>query len=281
MSNLEKSFDRLALNNNLIESNNQNNIYNMSNATLGQIPKIKGALCSLSGNNYEKLIHSIVKNCTLNNKPFNSQKEEELAGSSSKNDIICNFNSTKDLGIEVKKYNTPDWMQCSVKYDKVNNKWIASNGKNSEQCRNIFNNILNKLNLYNGEIPPFMISSKTHEQWLEIKKSTNKWDDIYIDVPPNTIADLYKAKGCHYIQISDNYGLYHLNNDICNFGVPLFKVEQQLRIRTKIHSRKNKKGFCSLSITAACQPKNINELIPSNYTLDCKERLPNNLIYIT
>ena len=41
---------------------------------------------------------------------------------------------------------------------------------------------------------------------------------------------------------------------------PEFTCEQELRIRTKIHSTKNSKGFCSLSVTAACKPKNINNI---------------------
>lgn len=80
-----------------------------------------------------------------------------------------------------------------------------------------------------------------------------------------------------YIQISDGYGLYHYLNDICGFGVPLFQIKQQLRIRTKIHTKKNKKGFCSLSVTIACYPKKIKDLVPSIYSLDDKTKLPCNL----
>ena len=78
--------------------------------------------------------------------------------------------------------------------------------------------------MYDGEIPPFMEKSITHEEWTNIKKETNKWDDKYIDIPSYTISMLYKAKGCSYVQISDGYGLYHLGNDVCKFDVPLFKI---------------------------------------------------------
>jgi hypothetical protein len=90
---------------------------------------------------------------------------------------------------------------------------------------------------------------------------------------------LYKAKGCSYVQISDGYGLYHLGNDVCNFDVPLFNIEQRLRIRTKIHTRKDKKGFCKLSITIACQPKDIKTIPQSKYSLDDKDKLPLCLTY--
>jgi hypothetical protein len=73
--------------------------------------------------------------------------------------------------------------------------------------------------------------------------------------------------------------LYHLGTDVCGFDVPLFETEQQLRIRTKIHARKNKKGFCALSVIIACQPKKIKQLQPSKYSLDNKSKLPINLVH--
>jgi hypothetical protein len=247
---------------------------------LNNLKKHKGSQCSKSGNDYEKQIYRVVNKCSLNGKPFNTQTEDELAGSSSKNDIVCNFIDEKDIGIEAKKSNTPDWMQCSIKYNNETKKWEGSKKcKIPVESREIFNNLINEINLYDGDIPPFMKKTITHEEWVKIKKETNKWDDKYIDIPPDSISGLYQAKGCNYIQISDGYGLYNLGNDTCLLDVPLFHIEQQLRIRTKIHTRKNKKGFCKLSVTIACQPKNIKALIPSKYSLDNKDKLPPNLIY--
>ena len=203
----------------------------------------KGSLCSKNGNKYEKDVYNVVKNTYLNNVLFNTQKETELAGSTAKNDIECNFKSKKDIGIEIKKYNTPDWMQCSIKYNEEINTWQPTIRGRVPRCREIFENLIKDLELYNGDIPPFMKKSITHEEWLNIKKETDKWDDCYIDIPNITIKELYKAKGCYYIQISNGYGLFHLGEDICNFGVPEFIIEQQLRIRTKIHARKNKQGY--------------------------------------
>lgn len=252
----------------------------MEEETILQPSMLRGSQCSVSGNNYEKKIHSVVKNTYIDDKPFNTQKVEELAGSSSKNDIECNYIECRDIGIEVKKCNTPDWMQCSIKYNKHTNRWEGTEkSKNPSECKNIFNELINKLNLYDGQIPPFMEKSITHEEWINIKKETNKWDDKYIDIPCDTISMLYKAKGCSYVQISDGYGLYHLGNDVCNFDVPLFNIEQRLRIRTKIHTRKDKKGFCKLSITIACQPKDIKTIPQSKYSLDDKDKLPLCLTY--
>jgi len=64
------------------------------------------------------------------------------------------------------------------------------------------------------------------------------------------------------------------------FNVPEFICEQQLRIRTKIHKRNDSNGYCKLSVTVSCQPKNIKKLIDSNFSLDDISKLPINLIYI-
>lgn len=242
-------------------------------------PFSKGYYCSKSGNLYEKEIYDIVKRCTFNGKPFNTQIEEELAGSSSRNDIECNFINVKDIGIEAKKFNTPDWMQCSIKYNNDGTWSGVEKSKIPIKSREIFNNVINDINLYDGEIPPFFKKQITHEEWVQIKKKTHIWNDKYIDIPCDTISRLYKAKGCHYIQISDGYGLYHLGDDKCELRVPLFNIKQQLRIRIKVHTRKNKKGFCNLSVTISCQPKQIKDLVSSQYSLDNKDKLPPTLFY--
>ena len=203
--------------------------------------KSKGAVCSINGNAYEHVVHKVVKYCNIVGEPFNVQNKNDLAGSSSKNDLTCQYKS-KDFGIEVKKAKTPDWMQCSIK--------------------------------------PFIENPLTHDEWKNIKSVSDKWNDVYLDIPSDTIQKLYAAKGCHYIQISDN-GLYHLGNDFCSFGVPLFEIEQRIRIRTKIHSRSNKFNYCSLSVTVACQPCNIKDLNPSPYSLDDINKLPLNLDYLS
>jgi hypothetical protein len=175
---------------------------------------------------------------------------------------------------------SPDWMQCSLIYNETMKKWIGSSrNKIPEKSKIIFEELISNIQLFNGNIPLFMIKDITHEEWINIKKQTNDYNDTYINCPNNIIQNLYKEKGCYYIQIS-NKGLYHLGNDICNFNVPEFIHDQQLRIRTKIHTKKNNKGFCKLSVTIACQPKNIKNLISSSYSLDNIKSLPANLIYI-
>lgn len=243
---------------------------------------VKGKKCSINGKKYEKQVYRVVSHCELNGYPFNTQSLDELGGSTSVNDICCNLKSDNDIGIEIKKYNSPDWMQCSIKYNLNDNKWMPSKkGKIPKECSKIFEDLINEKQLYDGHIPPFILNSVTHEEWVKIKKETSRWNDYYFDVPKDTIRKLYSLKECYYIQLSNDYGLYHLGNDICNFNVPIFEIEQQIRIRTKVHSKKTSKGFCSLSVIASCQPKNITkDLNPSLYSLDHKDKLPLLLKYI-
>jgi len=239
----------------------------------------KGSGCSINGKKYELQVYNIVKNSKLNGNNFNTQNEYELGGCSSKNDIECNMLSERDISIEIKKSKTPDWMQCSLKYDNINNKWIGSTkNKIPEASKKVFEDLISTNTLFNGNIPPFMLKDITHEEWVKTKKETTDYNDSYIDCPNDTIMKLYCEKGCSYIQISEK-GLYHLGNDVCDFKVPAFICEQRLRVRTKIHEKKNKKGFCKLSVTIACQPKNINNLINSEYSLDNHMKLPLNLGY--
>lgn len=237
---------------------------------------IKGSECSVSGNAYEKLVYNIVKKCNIDGKAFNTQSETDLGGSRRFNDIECNFKGQKDTCIEIKKYNTPDWMQCSLKFDKLSKKWTASK---SSHCKELFDGIIGKLNIFNGELPPFVERKMTYDEWTQIKKETCLWNDIYFDIPPDTIRKLYQHKGCNYIQISDGYGLYHLGTDLCNFGVPIFEIQQHLRIRIRVHSKKTKDGNCSLSVMASCKSKKIKNLSFSKFSLDNIEKLPAQLIY--
>ena len=239
----------------------------------------KGSECSVQGNKYENAIYNIVKHTKINGKNFNTQKKEELGCSSARNDIECNYVYKCDIGIEIKKANTPDWMQCVLKYDAILNKWKTSEkSKIPEDSRHIFDKLIKNVNLYNKP-PPFLEKDITHKEWLQIKQEDSTWNDKYISIPDNTIRQLYYKKHCQYIQISDGYGLYRLNDDVCEFKVPLFTVKQRLRIRIKVHTKKNNLGYCKLSVTMSCQPINIKQLKISDFSLDNKEKLPQNLIY--
>jgi len=257
----------------------KNKEYQNKIKTLEKTNISKGSLCSVYGKKYEKHIHSIINQCYIDGKKILLENEKNLGGCSTRNDITCNYKNNI-VGIEIKKYNTPDWMQCSIKYDAIKNQWKSSEkSKISKKARDIFEELINNITIFKGQLPPFLEKQLTYNEWIEIKKNNDAWNDQYIDIPNDIIRKLYTIKNCQYIQISDGYGLYHLGNDICNFNVPLFDIKQQLRIRIKVHATNSKKGFCVLSITLACQPKNIKLIETSKYSLDDKNKLPKNLIY--
>lgn len=230
------------------------------------IKSCNGRKAARSGEEYELKVFNVCKMLMFNNNKFCTINK--VGGFSDGHDLICMNNATK-IPIEVKKSKTPDWMQMSLMY--INNCW-QSKGSNKipDIAVSIFNDILKGKTIFNNNIPKFVNEKITHKEWTKIKYPDFK--DQYIPCKPDTIAKLYKSKGCYYIQVS-GYGLYHTGEDPCNFNVPYFECNQQIRIRTKIHA-KNKNGYLRASIMAACQPINISKLPKSNYTLDSLDKLP-------
>lgn len=221
-------------------------------------------------NNFNNFKNSKNSKTKQRNENFCNQKISDLGGSSARHDLTCKFNG-KPIHIEIKKCGTPDWMQMSIM--KTMNTWHAKeHTKIPKSSVSIFNNILKEYELFHNKIPPFMHRNVTHGQWVILKRRTNYFRDMYIDCPSDTISRLYKEKGTHYIQVSD-YGLYHTGEDPCGFGVPYFECEQELRIRTKIHSR-NLTGFMKASVIAAAKPVDITKLEKSPISLDNFESLP-------
>lgn len=258
-----------------LSKNSSVNIYNKKNLQYFK----KGSKSLYNGIKYEQQIYSILKNTYLNGQKFNTQTINELAGSKPINDITCNFVKNKNIGIEVKICSTPDWMQCSLKKDDNKNWEGSENGKIPYKSKLIFDNLIRGKKIFNNKIPPFLNKKLTYNEWKIIKKKDNSFNDQYFKIPNDIIKNIYREKNCYYIQIS-NYGLYHLGNDICNFGVPEFSLPQRLRIRNKVHSSKDVNKYCNLSVMASCQPINIKLLKKSNYSLDKIELLPINLKYI-
>jgi hypothetical protein len=224
----------------------------------------------INGKLYEEKIWKVCNKIKLNNKKFCTMKKNKLGCD---HDIICNNIKKNDLFIEIKKQNTPDWMQLSIKPDK-NGVW-KSQGKNKipKQSKKLLEKLIKKYKIFNSRIPPFFYKNITHAEWKTIKKNTCDFNDMYIACPNNTIAKLYKYKKCSYIQIS-KYGLYHLGKDICKFNVPYFTCKQVLRIRTKIHTKCNKNGYIRASVIISPRPYIQKK---SRYTLDNFSFLPKKL----
>jgi hypothetical protein len=55
------------------------------------INKRSGHASLIEGKKYESKIYEICNKCYINDKKFNTQKENELGGNSCNNDIECNY----------------------------------------------------------------------------------------------------------------------------------------------------------------------------------------------
>ena len=238
---------------------------------------------SENGKKYEIDIVNIIKYTYINNEKFNSQKEDDLGGSSSKVDIICNFNGKmNNIGIEAKNSINAEYIQLDV--HKEDDKWVGPKITRKSHPESVINRYLQELNsqenLYFGKMPPLNKTKKEFEEWetwlLSKKKDIGEKENIdysWKSKDNNFIRKNYKDKGCSYIQIKD-FGLYHLGNDICNFNVPEFKPDSiRLRIRCK---RRGSKGCVPSSITISAY---VCGLKKSNFSLDDKTKLPKNIIY--
>lgn len=234
----------------------------------------KGSGCSASGTAYERQIAAV---CRLAKSPHHSQPlctqtDDDLAGSGAGIDIKLNWWSSCDIGVEAKRP-TPDWMQMKLVASASGSYVGVVGGKIPEASRLIFNQVLSTLTLFGGKTPPFLLGDITYSDWTALKASSSDFKDVYIPCASATIAALYRAKGCQYIQVAGK-GLYHTGEDVCGFGVPLFVCDQQVRVRIKVHGRCNARGFASLSITAAAQPVSLASLVASPYSLDSAAALP-------
>lgn len=243
----------------------------------------RGSGCSRSGMEYEHTVHSITKACYWNGtgEKFNQQKVEQLGGSSSKHDLVFTWNRMS-IPIEIKKSKAPDWGQFTLLYDDVSSFWYVPNNRN-ERTRDVINDVIREYQhtqpLFQGFVPSFVYKEMTHDEWKCEKESFDDiYRDVYIPCDSTMISQLYKEKNCYYMQVSDGHGLFHTGVDICKFGVPFFECEQRIRIRIKVHTRSNAKGFCKLSVMLSIQPVHAKKLPHSPYSLDDSSCIPQNLI---
>jgi len=206
----------------------------------------KGSMCSVNGKEYEDLCYGNIKH--------SPKIMGQGGGSSHKQDIY-----TQNGHIECKRAKqSPDWGQSKLNWEE--GRWVPTN--------ELFQRYMDRVNF---KPPPFLINKKmTRDEWIKIK---HDYKDEYLTVDNHEIQNFYKNKGCAYIQILGR-GLYHLGEDPLEWGVPEFKVEQRMRIRAKDHGSRASTRY---SVTAAFQPLNIKALVPSEYSIDDRTRLPPNL----
>jgi len=212
--------------------------------------KKSGKRSSESGNEYELQCHRVTKKLRIDDQPLNVNSESDLAGSSSKNDMILNYRG-RDIPVELKKGNT-DYMQSSLHFDLATDQLMCSvNNKIPDTSRELFQSVLDNNKVWDNRLPSFVFGNVTKD---ESDAERKYFPDTYLECPSDMARNLYKNKGCYYIQVHGK-GLYHTGEDPCGFGVPEFECLQHLRIRVKEHKACNAKGYCSMSVMMSCRKK--------------------------
>jgi hypothetical protein len=196
-----------------------------------------GSKCSINGKMYERTIQRICQNIRSPHMdiPLNTQLPQDLGGSCAvRPDLCLNWNRRNDTHVEVKRNTAPDWVQATLCHKETH--WYVKETQRNKHTADIFNSILQGINVYPTP-PPFVTkSSITFHEWNKVK---HLYTDTYVPCADDTIARAYHAKGVHYIQLQ-NFGLYHTSTDVCNLGTPKFLCTQRLRIRMKRHGKRCK-----------------------------------------
>lgn len=234
----------------------------------------KGSKAVMNGKAYENDVLNVCRRVRFMDSSVALTTETMTAGSSAGIDVTIDH-ANKKIGIECKRKFAAG-MQLSLQYDVENNLW-RSGGKNKipHAAKDLFEQGIGDTKIFNNRVPAFVNNDITHDEWTRTKKNFN---DQRIPCSNDLISKMYYAKGCSYIQVG-THGLYHTHKDVCNFGVSYFECESAIRIRTKIHSRKNKQGYMIASVSASVVPK-ISKIKRSNVSLDSLDNLPKNVILV-
>ena len=84
-----------------------------------------------------------------------------------------------DIHIEIKKGNSPDWCQSTIKY--IDNRWTCNN--------KIINDYIKDIKLFNGNIPKFIIKQKLRIRIKVHSKNRNGFALLSVIISPKPIKD--------------------------------------------------------------------------------------------
>lgn len=185
------------------------------------------------GHAYELLVSERLSKLMINNCPL--QVFPATAGATTENDVRFQI-FDKTIGIECKTKG--GFEGGGTKFELVDDELII-------QKEGILKSLLGNYSPYDGKIPSFMRGDKSYDTW---KVEKEMFSDVYVNVPPYSVAEYYRLKGSSYIQV-EGKGLYHTGIDVLELGVPLFEVETKMRMRTSKHI--NRKTGVPTDVTIA------------------------------
>lgn len=183
------------------------------------------------GDKYEDKIANILKDKKILTKNY------VRAGASDKTDIDFIFKN-QNYNIEIKADENADYGQKYLMWDKIN-KWTWVKNDNVTE-------MYKKMKIINSFIDKNFVPKKFSKTKLKITQEDKvydqkKFEKPNIEIPLKTLFEYYAEKKCFYLQL-ENFGLYHLKNDINDLGVPQFDGVITLRLRAKtIYSTERKR----------------------------------------
>ena len=200
-------------------------------------PESRGKIAFLKGGKFENDLGKVLTNLydVQTNQPLLTDFTPGSAPAEEE-DVIIGWRGKK-IGIEAKNLGTSEGGQRAfqLKNDRLE---IPDLPRNRIHRTCLPSGFLP----FEGRIPSFKKGDLSRETW---EKEWDLFRDQHIRCSPTAIADYYRMKGSSYIQIQ-GMGLYHTGDDICGWGVPLFKCPTRIRIRCKTH-----KGNVPTTVQAA------------------------------
>jgi hypothetical protein len=231
-------------------------------STLSIVPavppkKSRGGASLKKGVIYEDTIRTLLGCCTYNSGTINVR--EKTGGAGHGQDIQF----TVTVNVECKDKGA--FEGGGKTYKHIENKLVIS-----EDC--LHKTLLEDYIPFEGRVPSFVTGNREDPLDTKIKVwETEKhlFKDEYKDVSKTAVADYYKSKGIHYIQV-EGKGLYTTGHDILELGAPLFTCVTKLRIRCKRHGSSTLPGSVQAALiymksSLIPSPVDLQKILPSKF----------------
>ena len=174
------------------------------------------------GDAYEYRIFTILKKKEL------IPLDAERAGAGGGSDAYF-INSGKRYNLEIKKDLQADYGQKMLRWSKDQG-WYWSV---DDETTRLYTSV-GALNYINDiGYTPNKFTRPNREITYAMKKEDQENFENKMPIPSESLSRFYNEKNCHYLQIGDGFGLYHMGEDTARLITPEFDGAFRLRFRAK------------------------------------------------